>query len=57
LTENLQAGFKLFCEVGADDLATRGDHNATNRRTFDDLRRMCNVPATSPAVRAEIHFR
>jgi tRNA(Arg) A34 adenosine deaminase TadA len=57
LTENLQAGFKLFCEVGPDDLATRGDHNATNRRTFDDLRRMCNVPATPPAVRAEIHFR
>jgi tRNA(Arg) A34 adenosine deaminase TadA len=44
LTEDLQAGFKLFCQVTPDNLASPGDHNATNRRTLDDLRRMCNVP-------------
>jgi tRNA(Arg) A34 adenosine deaminase TadA len=57
LIEDLQTGFKLFCQVTPDDLTTRGDHNATNRRTFDDLRRMCNVPTTRPASRAAVHFR
>jgi tRNA(Arg) A34 adenosine deaminase TadA len=57
LIEDLQTGFKLFCQVTPDDLTTRGNHNATNRRTFDDLRRMCNVPTTRPASRAAVHFR
>src|SRR6266446_5813469 len=57
LIEDLQTGFKLFCQVTPDDLTTRGDHNTTNRRTFDDLRRMCNVPTTRPASRAAVHFR
>src|SRR6266403_1697379 len=57
LIEDLQTGFKLFCQVTPDDLTTRGDHNATNRRTFDELRRMCNVPTTRPASRAAVHFR
>ncbi len=57
LVEDLETGFKLFCQLTPDDLTTRGDHNTTNRRTFDDLRRMCNVPTTRPASRAAVHFR
>ena len=57
LIEDLQAGFKLFSQISPDDLATRGDHNATNSRTLDDLRRMCNVPTARSASRAEVHFR
>jgi tRNA(Arg) A34 adenosine deaminase TadA len=57
LIEDLQTAFKLFCQLTPDDLATRGDHNTTNRRTFEDLRRMCNIPAAPPDIRAEIHFR
>jgi tRNA(Arg) A34 adenosine deaminase TadA len=56
LMEELQTAFKLFCQLTTDDLTTRGDHNATNKRTFDDLRRMCNVP-TRPTTSPEIHFR
>jgi hypothetical protein len=47
----------MLRRAGPEDLATVGDHNARNRRTFDDLRRMCNVPTTRPASRAEVHFR
>ena len=57
LIDDLQTAFKLFCQLTPDDLATRGDHNATNRRTFEDLRRMCNIPATPPDIHAETHFR
>jgi tRNA(Arg) A34 adenosine deaminase TadA len=57
LIEDLQTGFKLLCELTPDDLATRGDHNATNKRTFDDLRRICNIPTVRPDAGAEIHFR
>ena len=57
LIEELQTAFKLFCQLTPDDLTTRGDHNTTNRRTFEDLRRMCNIPAAPPDIRAEIHFR
>src|SRR5262245_3007829 len=57
LIEDLQAGFKMLCQAGHDDLATNGDHNATNRRTLDDLRGMCNIPTTRPDTRAEAHFR
>jgi tRNA(Arg) A34 adenosine deaminase TadA len=59
LIKDLETGFNLFCRLTPDDLATRGDYNATNRRTLDDLRRMSNVPTTT--IRsdsyAEVHFR
>jgi tRNA(Arg) A34 adenosine deaminase TadA len=55
--EDLQTGFKLFCRLTPDDLTTRRDHNARNRRTLDDLRRMCNVPTAAPPVSTEVHFR
>ena len=32
LIGDLQTGFNLFCRLTPDDLATRGDYNATNRR-------------------------
>jgi len=57
LIEDLQRGFKMLCRANPEDLATVGDHNARNRRTFDDLRRMCNIPTARPASRAEVHFR
>jgi tRNA(Arg) A34 adenosine deaminase TadA len=57
LSEYLQAGFRMLCEAGPEDLTTDGDHNATNRRTFDDLKRMCNVPTARPVSRTESHFR
>ena len=57
LVEDLQAAFKLFCQLTPNDLATQGAYNQANRRTFDDLRRMCNIPAAPPQMRAEIHFR
>jgi tRNA(Arg) A34 adenosine deaminase TadA len=57
LIDDLQTAFKLFCQLTPDDLTTRGDHNKTNRRSFEDLRRMCNVPAAPTDIRAEIHFR
>ena len=58
LIEDLQTGFKMLCQAGHDELMTKGDNNATNRRTLDDLRRMCNIPTLrSPASRAEVHFR
>ena len=57
LIEDLQTGFKMLCQASPEDLTTEGDHNATNRRTFDELRRMCNVPSDRPASRAEVHFR
>jgi tRNA(Arg) A34 adenosine deaminase TadA len=57
LIEDLQTAFKLFCQLTPDDLATQGDHNKTNRRTLDDIRRMCNIPMVPPEIRAEIHFR
>jgi hypothetical protein len=45
-------------KTGPEELMTKGDHNATNRRTLDDLRRMCNIPTPRPAAsRAEVHFR
>jgi tRNA(Arg) A34 adenosine deaminase TadA len=57
LLEHLQTAFKLLCQATPDDLATGEDHKKANRRTLDDLRRMCNVPAAPPAARAEVHFR
>jgi len=57
LIDDLQTAFKLFCQLTPNDLATRGDHNATNRRTFEDLRRICNISAAPPDISAEIHFR
>ena len=57
LIEDLQRGFKMLCRASPEDLTTVGDHNARNRRTFDDLRRMCNIPTARPASRAEVHFR
>jgi hypothetical protein len=54
---DLQTGFKLFCRLTPDDLATRGDYNATNRRTLDDLRRMSNIPTIRSDTYAEVHFR
>jgi len=57
LIEDLQTGFKMLCQAGHDELMTKGDNNATNRRTLDDLRRMCNIPTVRPvASRAEVHF-
>ena len=56
--ETLQTGFKMLCQVGHEELMTKGDNNATNRRTLDDLRRKCNIPTTRPAAsRAEVDFR
>jgi tRNA(Arg) A34 adenosine deaminase TadA len=52
LVEDLAVAFKSLCQVSPDDLANR-----TNRRTLDDLRRICNVPTAPPAARAEVHFR
>jgi tRNA(Arg) A34 adenosine deaminase TadA len=58
LIEDLQTGFKMLCQAGPEELMTKGDHNAMNRRTLDDLRRMCNIPTPRPAAsRAEGHFR
>ena len=57
LIGDLQTGFKLFCRLTPDDLATRGDYNATNRRTLDDLRRMSNIPTIRSDRYAEVHFR
>jgi len=57
LIGDLQTGFKLFCRLTPDDLATRGDYNATNRRTLDDLRRMSNIPTIRSDTYAEVHFR
>jgi len=57
LIEDLQRGFKMLCRASPEDLATVGDHNARNRRTFDDLRRMCNIPTARSASRAGVHFR
>jgi tRNA(Arg) A34 adenosine deaminase TadA len=57
LIEDLETGFKILCQASPEDLTTKGNHNATNRRTLDDLRRMCNVPTARPASRAEVHFR
>jgi len=57
LIGDLQTGFNLFCRLTPDDLATRGDYNATNRRTLDDLRRMSNIPTIRSDRYAEIHFR
>jgi tRNA(Arg) A34 adenosine deaminase TadA len=57
LIEDLKRGFKMLCRASPEDLTTVGDHNARNRRTFDDLRRMCNIPTARPASRAEVHFR
>jgi hypothetical protein len=55
--EDLQTGFKMLCQAGPEELMSKGDHNATNRRTLDDLRRMCNIPTARPAAsRAEAHF-
>ena len=56
LIEELQTGFKLFCQLTPDNLTTRGDHNTANTRTFDDLRRICNVPIRPPTS-PETHFR
>jgi len=57
LVEDLQTGFKMLCQAGHKELMTKGDNNATNRRTLGDLRRMCNIPTTRPAAsRAEVHF-
>src|SRR5262249_26219932 len=55
--KDLQTGLKILCQVGPEELMTKGDPNATNRRTLDDLRRMCNIPTVRPATRAEVHFR
>jgi hypothetical protein len=55
LLEDLQTGFKMLCQVGPEELMTKGDNNATNGRTLGDLRRMCNIPTTRPG--AEVHFR
>ena len=57
LIEDLQTAFKLFCQITPDDLATQGDHNKTNRRTLEDIKRMCNIPAVPPEIGAEIQFR
>jgi tRNA(Arg) A34 adenosine deaminase TadA len=37
LLEDLKTGFKMLCQVGPEELMTKGDNNATNRRTLDDL--------------------
>jgi len=37
LLEDVKTGFKMLCQVGPEELMTKGDNNATNRRTFDDL--------------------
>jgi hypothetical protein len=57
LIEDLQTAFKLFCQLIPDDLATQGDHNKTNRRTLEDIKRMCNIPTVPPEIGAEIQFR
>jgi len=58
LLEDVKTGFKMLCQVGPEELMTKGDNNATNRRTLDDLRRMCNIATTRPAAsRAKVHFR
>jgi tRNA(Arg) A34 adenosine deaminase TadA len=58
LLEDLQSGFKILCQADPEDLMAKGDHSATNRRTLDDLRRMCNIPIAQPAAsHAEGHFR
>ena len=57
LIEDLQTAFKLFCQLTPDDLATQGDHNKTNRRTLEDIKRMYNIPAVPPEIGAEIQFR
>jgi hypothetical protein len=54
LIDDLQTAFKFFCQVTPDDPATRGDHNVTHRRTFDDLKRMCNIPITPSDTRTEV---
>ena len=51
LIEHLQSGFKLLCQAGPEELMTKGDYNATNRQTLDDLRRMCNIPTLRPVAR------
>jgi tRNA(Arg) A34 adenosine deaminase TadA len=57
LIEDLQTAFKLFCQLSPDDLATQGDHNKTNRRTLEDIKRMHSIPAVPPEIGAEIQFR
>ena len=57
LIEDLETGFKILCQASPEEFTTKGAHNATSRRTLDDLRRMCNVPTARPASRAEVHFR
>jgi tRNA(Arg) A34 adenosine deaminase TadA len=57
LLEDLKTGFKMLCQVGPEKLMSKGDNNATNRRTLDDLRRICNIPTTPPAAGGEVHFR
>ena len=47
LIADLQTGFTLFCQVTANDLATSGHYNIANKRTFHDLRRVCNVPMST----------
>jgi tRNA(Arg) A34 adenosine deaminase TadA len=51
LIEHLQSGFKILCQAGPEELMTKGDYNATNRQTLDDLRRMCNIPTLRPVAR------
>jgi tRNA(Arg) A34 adenosine deaminase TadA len=48
LIEDLQAGFKMLCQANPEDLMTKDDHNAANRRTLDDLRRVSNIPTVVP---------
>jgi tRNA(Arg) A34 adenosine deaminase TadA len=58
LLEDLKTGFKMLCQVGPEELMTKGGNDATNRRTLGDLRRMCNIPTNRPAASgAEVHFR
>jgi len=57
MREDLQSAFKLLFQTTPRDLATHGNHKATNQRTFDDLRRICNIPTAQSDTRAEVHFR
>ena len=47
LTEDLRAGFHLFCGVADRDLATKGASHDANARTLRDLKRICNIPSAN----------
>jgi tRNA(Arg) A34 adenosine deaminase TadA len=47
LTDELRAGFRLFCGVTDRDLATKGEQKSANARTLRDLKRFCNIPSAN----------